>query len=215
MIRRFGRAVCLLAGAIAVVGLAGSAVLAAPNDVKIGVVDLQKVYRDAPRVKQYREQLEDFSRSLATKLDIRSQNMMLNEDEIKELIELKTKEKPTEAENARAKQLSEVERSKDEELRKLQETKELNDQQQARLKELQGLQQKSKDIGAALAKDYDGQYQAKAMELETKSDSDIQTAVNKAAESKGLTLVLDKAVVFLGGQDITDDVISRLDRMAK
>ena len=215
MLRQFGRAVCLLAGAIAVVGLAGSAVLAAPNDVKIGVVDLQKVYRDAPRVKQYREQLEDFSRSLATKLDIRSQNMMLNEDEIKELIELKTKEKPTEAENARAKQLSEVERSKDEELRKLQETKELNDQQQARLKELQGLQQKSKDIGAALAKDYDGQYQAKAMELETKSDSDIQTAVNKAAESKGLTLVLDKAVVFLGGQDITDDVISRLDRMAK
>ncbi|MGI6296029.1 MAG: OmpH family outer membrane protein [Armatimonadota bacterium] len=215
MLRRFGRAVFLLAGAIAVVGLAGSAVLAAPNDIKIGVVDLQKVYRDAPRVKQYREQLEDFSRSLATKLDIRSQNMMLNEDEIKELIDLKTKEKPTEAESSRAKQLSEIERAKDEELRKLQETKELNDQQQARLKELQGLQQKSKDIGAALAKDYDGQYQAKMAELETKSDSDIQDAVNKTAEAKGLTLVLDKAVVFLGGVDITDDVVSRLDRKAQ
>ena len=212
MVRRFGRALFVLASAIAIVWLGGAASLAAPNDPKIGVIDLQKVYRDAPRVKQYQEQLDGFNRNLASKLDIRSQNMMLNEEEIKELIDLKTKEKPTDAEKARITQLSEIERAKDEELKKLQETKELNEQQQARLKELQGLQQKSKDVGAALDKDYGAQYQAKMVELQTKSDNDILEAVKKMAEAKGITLVLDKAGVLLGGTDVTDDVISRLDR---
>ena len=83
MLSRFGRAICLLVGAMAIIGLTSSASQAAPNDVKIGVVDLQKVYSDAPRVKQYQEQLDAFNRSLASKLDIRSQNMMINEEEIK------------------------------------------------------------------------------------------------------------------------------------
>lgn len=215
MLSRFGRAICLLVGAMAIIGLTCSASQAAPNDVKIGVVDLQKVYSDAPRVKQYQEQLDAFNRSLASKLDIRSQNMMLNEEEIKELLDLKAKEKPTDADKARMTQLTELERVKDEELKKLQETKDLNDQQQARLKELQSLQQKSKDIGTALARDYDAQYQAKMVELQSKSDTDILAAVNEVAKAKELTMILDKAAVLLGGIEVTDDIISKLDRKAQ
>ena len=68
-------------------------------------------------------------------------------------------------------------------LRKIQaqETKDLNDQQKARLKELQDLQQKSKDTGNALIKDYDGQYQTKMGELQGKIDAEIQAAVVKMA----------------------------------
>ena len=112
-------------------------------------------------------------------------------------------------------QLTELERVKDEELKKLQETKDLNDQQQARLKELQSLQQKSKDIGTALARDYDAQYQAKMVELQSKSDTDILAAVNEVAKAKELTMILDKAAVLLGGIEVTDDIISKLDRKAQ
>jgi Skp family chaperone for outer membrane proteins len=202
----------MLVSVIAVVGLISSGTWAATSEPKIGVVDVQKVYKDAPRVKQYQEQLDGFKQGLAGKLDIRAQNMMLNEDEIKELVDLKTKDKATDADKTRITQLTDAERAKDEELKKLQETKDLNDQQKARLKELQDLQQKSKDTGNALIKDYDGQYQTKMGELQGKIDAEIQGAVTKMAEAKGLSLVLDKASVMLGGTDVTDDVISRLDR---
>lgn len=209
---RLRRMAWVLVSVVAVMGLIGSVARAATSEPKIGVVDVQKVYKDAPRVKQYQEQLDGFKQTLTAKLDVRAQNMMLNEDEIKELVDLKTKDKATDADNARIKQLTDAERAKDEELKKLQETKDLNDQQKARLKELQDLQQKSKDTGNALIKDYDGQYQTKMGELQVKIDSEIQAAVTKMSEAKGLALVLDKAGVMLGGIDVTDDVISRLDR---
>lgn len=196
--------------------LVGSVVYAAgSNEVKIGVVDVQRVYKDAPRVKQYKEGLDAFQQQLANKLEIRAQNMMLDENEIKELIDLKTKDKPTDQDKARIDQLINQEKAKDEELKKLQETKDLTDQQKARLKELQDLQQKSKDAGNAVSKDYQDLLQNKAQELQVKVDADLQAAISKAAEAKGMTMIIDKAAVLLGGTEITDDVIARLDRKAQ
>jgi len=41
---------------------------------------------------------------------------------------------------------------------------------------------------------------------------EIELAVRKVAKSKGITLVLDKAQVFFGGLDITNDVIQELQK---
>ena len=203
----------MLATAIAVIGLIGSGAWAAAAELKIGVVDLQKVDKDAPRVTQYREEFDARKANLNQKLEIRVQNMMLNEEEIKELVDLKTLDKPaTDVQKARIQALTDAERAKDDELKKLQETKDLNDQQKARLKELQDIQQKSKDAGTVFSKDYEAQLQSKFAELQDKIVADILAAVNKAAEAKAMTLVMDKAGVLFGGIDITDDVISRLDR---
>jgi Skp family chaperone for outer membrane proteins len=202
----------LLVCAVVAAGLVGSGTWAAALEPKVGVVDGRKIDDNAPRVKQYMEELDAMANLLKTKLDIRAQNTMLDENEINELISLKTKDKATDADTARIKALTDIERSKDEELRKLQETKDLNEQQKARLQELMNLQQKSKDMGNALSKDYDGQYQSKAVELQGKIDTDVRAAVAKVAEAKGLSLVFDKSVVVYGGIDITDDVVARLDR---
>ena len=210
------RAAWILLTGIAVVGLLGSAVYAAPaaNEVKIAIVDTQKIYKEAPRIRQYQEQLDAFKQLLTTKLDIRSQNWMLDETEILELITLKTKEKPTDADTARIKALTDIERAKGTELTTLQQTANPTDQQKARQKELMDLQQKSKDTANATLKDYDAQYQSKMQELQGKIDTDLQAAVTKVAESKGYTIVLDKVVVMLGGTDISDLVIGALDRKA-
>lgn len=206
------RAAWVMTAVVIVVGLIGSGAWAADKEQKVGVVDLQKVYADAPRIKQYKEDLDSFKQTLTAKLDIRAQNMMLDENEIKELIDLKMKAKPLDADTTRIKALTDLERAKDEELKKLQETKTPNDQEKARLQELMSLQQKSKDTGNALIKDYDGQYQSKMGELQAKIDTEIQAAVSKVAEAKGLGMVLDKSGVLFGGIDVTDDVVGRLDR---
>ena len=50
----------------------------------------------------------------------------------------------------------------------------------------------------------------KQQELLDPIEQSIKDAVKKTAESKGLGVVIEKAAVVYGGQDITNDVISKL-----
>jgi len=52
--------------------------------------------------------------------------------------------------------------------------------------------------------------QQKQQELLEPIENSIETAVKNVADAKGLSVVLDKSTVVYGGQDITQDVISKL-----
>jgi len=203
-----------VAAIFAVVMVMGAmAAQAADEAPKIGVIDTDKIYKEAPRVKQYTEELNTSKNELAMKLDVRSRNLMLSEEEIKELVDLKVKgAAATDQDKAKIKALEEQERTRDEEFKKLQSTTDLNDQQKARMKELQDMQQKSKETGNALTKDYEARLQTKMQELSDKADADVLDAIKKVAEAKGLNQVFVKAALLYGGTDITDDVIGKLDR---
>lgn len=189
------------------------AVQAADEAPKIGVVDTDKVYKEAPRVKQYTEELNVVKNELALKLNVRNQNLMLSDEEIKELVDLKAKgAAATEQDKARIQALEKISRDRDDEFSKLQNTTTLTDQQKARMKELQDMQQKSKETGNALARDYESQFQSKMQALSDKADADVLDVIKKVAEAKGLTQVFVKAALLYGGTDITDEVISKLDR---
>ena len=54
--------------------------------------------------------------------------------------------------------------------------------------------------------------QQKAVELREPVVNDINDAVKKVAEAKGLQVVLEKTAVVYGGQDITQDVVSKLSK---
>lgn len=201
-----------LATIISAVCFTGMAAIAADNSPKIAVVDLAKVYKDAPRVKQYMEELDGFRAQLGQKLEIRSQNMMLDENEIKELIDLKLKATATDKDKARISELMDIERKRDEELKQLQATKDLSEPQKARQTELQKLQANSKTTGESLEKDYNANLQSKIQELDEKAKVDMQEAINKVAGEKAYTLIFDKSAVMFGGTDISDQVIAKLDR---
>lgn len=210
---KYSKIVWIVAAACIAIVLASSiSFAAASNEPKIGVVDLDRVYKEAARVKQFEEEVSALDQLLTAKLNIRAQNLMLTEAEVTELVDLKTKPTQTPADTARIKQLTDLERAKSDELTTLQGTKTLTAQQQARMKELQDLQKKSKDAGAALYKDYDAQLVSKGQEIRAKEDAEVRAAVRKVGEAKGYTLVLDKANVLLGGIELTSDVISKLDR---
>ena len=152
--------VWVLAAAVVAALSAGIAVQAADNQMKIGVVDVEKLYRDAPRIKT----LED------------------------------------------------TERARDAELKTLQQKQDLSAQDSARLKELQDMQTSSKQMANDTAGDYQSQYETKTQEIHTKAIADMREAINTVAKDKSYTIVLDKAAVFFGGTEITDDVIAKLDR---
>ena len=198
---------------ISAAAVLGSAAIAADNAPKIGILDIAKIYKDAPRIKQYMEQLETLRTQLGQKLEVRSQNLMLDENSIKELIEIKLKgAAATDKDKARIAELEKIEKDQDGKLKQLQAVQQPNDTQKTQLKDLQDLQSRSKTAGEAYEKDYNGQIQTKAQELDEKAKADMQEAVNKVAEAKGLNLVLVKDAVMFGGTDVTDDVIAKLDR---
>ena len=190
------------------IGMSGAM---AASEVKIGIVDPAKVFKNAPKLKGYADELQKFKADLLAKLDIRSQNMMLDETEVQELVELKLKAVATDKEKARVTELESAERARDAEMKTLTETKDPNDTQKARLKTLQDMQQSSKTKGGELQKGYDERWSAKTQEMDAKAETDVREAIKKVAEAKGLTLVITKEAVMYGGSDISDDVIAKLD----
>lgn len=52
--------------------------------------------------------------------------------------------------------------------------------------------------------------QVKQQELLDPIEKSVDDAIKKVADAKGLSVVLDKNTVVYGGQDITNDVVSRL-----
>jgi len=205
-----------MAVAIAAVVIMGTAAAAADSGLKIGVVDIQKIYKDAPRVKQYMETLEALKQELGLKLEVRSQNLMLDENQIKELVDLKLKGVgATDKDKARIAELVDAEKKLDEEFKTLQGTAQPNDTQKARLKVLQDLREKSTTTGTALEKDYNSQLVSKAQELDDKAKVEMQEVINKVAETKALNFVISKDAVLFGGIDVTDDVIKNMDRKSQ
>ena len=183
----------------------------AAQETKIGVVDTARVFKDAPRIKKYNDEYIKFRQSLGAKLDIRSQNRMLDENEVKELVDLKLNENATDKDKTRIKELEDAERARDAELKALQETKEPDEAKKARLKQLQDMQQISNTKGNELAKSYDEQLATRMQELNNNAEVEMRDAIKKVAEAKALTLVVAKEAVLFGGIDISDDIIAKLE----
>jgi outer membrane protein len=84
------------------------------------------------------------------------------------------------------------------------------------------VQKKQAEAKTAIDKEQDNKkkaeiYQTKRNEAATEEQKlmaplfkDIDLSIRSIAKAKGLTIVLDKAQVFMGGLDITDDVIQEL-----
>ena len=77
----------------------------------------------------------------------------------------------------------------------------------------------SKEALVAMAKDLDTKLDPKRQEilklndqLTTKLQSDILASVKKVAKKVGIDMVLDKAALIIGGTDLTDMVISDLNK---
>jgi len=199
--------------AVSVAGYGG--VYAAEPAPKIGVVDLDKVHTNAPRIKQYWDEINNLKTGLEKKLEIRSLNMLLSGNEIEELMNLKTKTAAlTDAEKNRVKELVTAQEARATELQTLEQTKDPNDTQKARLKELQDARKNSSTAGEAITKDYDTMLKSKVDELDKKAEVDLRDVITKVAVAKGLGIVVAKDAVLYGGIDITDDVIGKLDRKA-
>lgn len=197
-----------------VMALSCAAGFAAEKPVKIGVLDVPRLYKDAPRIKQFAEQLDAFKKELSLKLEIRIKNQFLSEADINELVDTTIKTNPTDADKARIKVLEDKNLAIDTELKTLTQTNPLNEEQKARQKAIQDIQAKSMKNGSDMEKDYNEMLNSKGKDLDDKLSNEIDAAVKKYAEENSFTFIVDKQAVLFGGIDITDAIISRMVRKA-
>ena len=90
-------------------------------------------------------------------------------------------------------------------------------QMQAAVEEVKKeFEEKSQGMNDQEKADYYQQSQQRLMqkqqELVEPIEQSVQDTVKKVADTKGIAVVLDKSVVVYGGQDITQDVIAKLNK---
>ncbi len=176
----------------------------------VGVVDVQKAFNEYKLTSSSNEEINRMVESFRRELDIRASHKLLSEEEIKELVELRSKSPLTDADRSRIDALERTSKQRDEELNALSNKSDLTEQERARLKELRDLANRNDANGRTLAEDYSQQVEQRKSQLSDRITADLQQAIAKVAQSKGLATVVDKIAVLYGGVDITEDVIQTL-----
>lgn len=189
-----------------------SPVFAADAKPNLGKVDVGKIYQSYKRVEESNQNIRVFAKTLESRLDLRNANRLLTDPEMTELLALKEKTAPTDAEKASIKALEDISKQRDGQLRDLAAKKDQTEPEKATLAELQARSTLADKTLTALAKDYEKQAEEKRAELSKKVNEEILVAVKAVAEAQGLAFVVDEQAVLYGGVDVTDSVIERLNK---
>ncbi len=176
----------------------------------VGVVDVQKAFTEYNITKTSNAEITKQAAAFKLDLDTRSINKLMTEAEINELIKLKVKTPATDADKKRIDELEKLSKQRDEELNTLSNKTDPSEQERGRLRELRDLGNKNEASARTAADDYNQQLEKRQKELSDKITSDIQAAIAKVAQQKGLATVVDKIAVLYGGIDVTEDVIKVL-----
>jgi len=215
-----------VAGALAAVVLAGTLGTQLPGvaqkkgkaDTTVGFVDLGQVTEQIKKTSTWQVRTKEFDdkRSrFSDEIQYLTKIRYLSESERKELDTLKAKTKASTQEQARIDELEKRSEALDKEFQQLAGTEKPTPEQDKRIKELSAMRQAAID-----ALQGEGEKRTAALrELEgtvlESMQGEILKKVSEVADSKNLTLVVDRQAVLFGGQDVTPDVLRKLGATTK
>jgi len=208
----------IAAAIVALCSICVAIVLAAapptPAPSSTGVVNVEKVMAECEKAKQADAQLKGMERKLEGQLKLMAQSRLLTEQEINELVTLSAKEKPTAAEQSRIAALQQLDKDRETKLKALQAEQNPTDQQKQELKDLQGSVIASGKLIEQTQKDYQKQINEVNAKLTVQIAKDVRAAVEAVAKESNTPMVLNKAAVIVGGNDLTEKVIKKLNAKA-
>jgi Skp family chaperone for outer membrane proteins len=210
-----------LAGCLAAAVAAGVAFTALPGNAQrktaapssIGYVDLAAVtdqIKKTPTWQQMTKKFDDQRGVYSKEIETLTKTRYLTDQERKELELLRAKPKASDAEAARIAELEKKSETLDREAQTLAGIEKPNEMQEKRIGELAELR---KGALAVLQDETEKRTESlRRLEAEVLDDMQKQVLdkVAQVAESKNLTLVLDRGAILYGGQDLTQDVVKKL-----
>lgn len=184
----------------------------APGTLVIGSVDIGRLQTGSTRKAKYDADLRALADRLDATFKVQAQNLMLTPADQNELGTLLATPRPTDSQRARVTALETKAAANAQQLVDLQQKKDPTPADTAQLGALSDMnasgQKTVQDIGAG--------YQTQLKKL---SDDDtaaftqaVKDAINAVAQQRGLTVVFTSDVAVYTTNDITDDVIKRINK---
>ncbi|MDX1933591.1 MAG: OmpH family outer membrane protein [Capsulimonadales bacterium] len=136
----------------------------------------------------------------------------LAEAEIKELAVLYEKANKTDADKKRITALEDSGNAKAARKRNLENTANPTDEQQQQFGQLRETEEKGLAVMKAINDDFSKRINARQVELNNKTVSEIKAVIAKIAQDKGLSAVFDSQVAIWTANDITQDVIKQINK---
>ncbi|HTE20816.1 MAG TPA: OmpH family outer membrane protein [Armatimonadota bacterium] len=210
-----------VAGTLAAIVLAGTLGTQLPGlaqkkgkvDTTVGFVDLGQVTEQIKKTSTWQvktKEFEDKSSKFGDEFLYLQKIRYLTESERKELETLKAKTKASGTEQARIDELEKRSEALDKEFQQLAGTEKPSPEQDKRIKELSAMRQAAIDA-------LQGEQEKRAATLRELQGAALESLqgeilkkVSEVADSKNLTLVVDRQAVLFGGQDVTPDVLRKL-----
>ena len=183
-----------------------------PGTLVIGSVDIGRLQTGSTRKVKYDTDLRTLADRLDATFKVQAQNLMLTAPDQNELGTLLATPRPTEADRARVTALETKAAANAQQLVDLQQKKDPTPADTAQLGALSDMNAN----GQKIVQDIGAGYQTQLKKL---SDDDnaaftqaVKDAINAVAQQRGLTVVFTSDVAVYTTNDITDDVIKRINK---
>ena len=205
----------LAVAALALTGTVTSAPVRAaeaPVGVPFGSVDVQKVLAGYTKKASYDQQIQQTQARLAGYMQQQSNSPMLSKADQDQLGALLAKPSPTDQDTAAISQLQAKSTAAVQSLATLQQKPNPTDADKAQLADLLKQQDAGKAALDATYKGYQDQVQKANDDLSQKLSAEVKAAIVEVAKQKGLAVVFDAQIAIYTANDITDDVVKRLNK---
>ncbi len=188
--------------------LASLTLAAAQN---FGVIDERRIMEESNYVKAVSQQLQAVQARFVQTLQTLQESPILNADERDTLFNLLLKENPTEAERQQIQQLINTARQRSAELAALRQKSELNETEKTALERFTQMEREGRENLQVRAQQLEQQLQQQVQQQREATEKRIREIVAQIAKEKKLVMVFSSDVVYYAENDITSEVIKRLD----
>jgi Skp family chaperone for outer membrane proteins len=203
-----GLAVTLLG--LPMLSRSASAAPAAPGALVIGNVDLDKILAGYSKKATYDQQVQDLNAKLDAQFKQQVNYDMLTKDQQTQLTTLLSKPGATSEDQASITALQQQSDKNAQELTALQQKQNPTATDSARLQILSQQKQAGQQVLQDVANSYQAQVTAEQQRLSAQLSETVRIAIVAVAKEKGLTVVFTSQVAIYSTNDITDDVLKRL-----
>ena len=197
---------------LSLTAFAKPAAAAPAGTLVIGSVDIAKLQVGSTRKARYDTELRTLADKLDTTFKLQAQNLMLSLADQNELGSLLNAPRPTDADRARVTALETKAAANAQRLVDLQQKKDPTPGDTAQLGVLSDMNANGQKIVQDIGAGYQTQLKKLSDEDNTAFTQAVKEAINSVAQQRGLTVVFTSDVAVYTTNDITDDVIKRINK---
>lgn len=185
--------------------------LVAAHAQAFGVVDYDRVINESTYVKNNLNRLQSLEARYRGVLQTLQENLVLTNEERQELTNLLLAENLNETQRKRVEQLTQTARQRAGELQQLRQKPQPSETEKAALDRFTQMETVGREALQTLAQQLSQQLEQQVRQSRDQVEKAVREVVAQVAKEKKLAIVFNAQVVFYAENDITSEVIKRLD----